>query len=110
MGSGACVDACPAHCIEGGPGLVAVIDSFDCTRCGKCLEVCASGAIQKTSGRLPKLPTAPVPVKGAKPAAEASPDQPARAPVKRKRLFANLSQPAVQESAPRGQDRGGQTC
>ena len=100
MGSGACVDACPAHCIEGGPGLVAVIDSFDCTRCGKCLEVCASGAIQKTSGRLPKLPTAPVPVKGAKPAAEATPDQPARAPVKRKRLFANLSQPAVQESAP----------
>ena len=85
QGSGACVDACPAHCIEGGPGLVAVIDNFDCTRCGKCLEVCGSGAIKRTSGRLPKLPAAPLPVKGAavgapEPAETAAPAAPAEQP------------------------------
>lgn len=104
-GSGACVDACPAHCIEGGKGLVAVIDTFDCTRCGKCLEVCGSGAIKRTSGRLPKLPDAPIPVKGAAAAAaDTETAQPARQPAKRKRIFAAVgtAQPA-QTAAPAAQ-------
>lgn len=65
QGSGACADVCPVHCIETKPGHVSVIDTFDCTRCGQCLSVCAQGAIQKVSGKLPKgLPTRPVPLKG----------------------------------------------
>lgn len=100
QGSGACVEACPAHCIEGGKGLVAVIDGFDCTRCGKCLEVCPSGAVKRTSGRLPKLPAAPVPVKGAAPAV-AEEDQPVRrAPAKRKHIFAAVGTPAAEPAAP----------
>lgn len=100
QGSGACVDACPAHCIEGGPGLVAVIDNFDCTRCGKCLEVCGSGAIKRTSGRLPKLPAAPVPVKGAAvPAPDTDTAQPVRRPAKRKRVFAAVGAPEPAETA-----------
>lgn len=100
-GSGACVDACPAHCIEGGPGLVAVIDTFDCTRCGQCLSVCTAGAIQRTSGRLPKLPDAPVPVKGAAPAGPAAEEVVRRPAVRRKRVFAvpGKAQPA-QTAAP----------
>jgi len=100
QGSGACVDACPAHCIEGGPGLVAVIDNFDCTRCGRCLEVCGSGAIKRTSGRLPKLPAAPVPVKGAAvPAPDTDTAQPVRHPAKRKRVFAAVGAPEPAETA-----------
>ena len=99
QGSGACVEACPAHCIEGGKGLVAVIDGFDCTRCGKCLEVCQNGAVKRTSGRLPKLPAAPVPVKGAAPAAETENQPAARTPARRKRVFAAVGTPAAAEPA-----------
>ena len=98
QGSGACVDACPAHCIDGGKGLVAVIDRFDCTRCGKCLEVCANSAIKRTSGRLPKLPTAPVPVKGAAVAADTETAE-TRRPVKRKRIFAAVGAAAPAQTA-----------
>lgn len=86
-GSGACIGVCPAKCIEGGEGLVSVIDNFDCTRCGKCLEVCENGAIKRVSGRLPKLPDSPIPVKGAKPAVSAEENTVYR-PMKRKRVFA----------------------
>ena len=99
QGSGACVDACPAHCIEGGKGLVAVIDSFDCTRCGKCLEVCAHDAIRRTSGRLPKLPDAPIPVKGASPAAADETLPTNHQPVKRKRIFAAVGKTEPAETA-----------
>ena len=102
QGSGACVEACPAGCIEGGKGLVAVIDGFDCTRCGKCLEVCASGAVKRTSGRLPKLPAAPIPVNGAAPAVqEGQESQPVRRPAKRKRVYAAFGKTEpVQTAAP----------
>ncbi len=102
QGSGACVEACPAGCIEGGKGLVAVIDGFDCTRCGKCLEVCASGAIKRTSGRQPKMPDAPIPVKGAAHAAqEGQESQLARRPAKRKRVYAAFGKTEpVQTAAP----------
>ena len=64
-GSGACVDICPEHCIEGKDGYVSLIDEFDCTRCGKCLDVCAAGAVKKVSGRMPKLPAKRPRLKGA---------------------------------------------
>ena len=35
-GSGACVDICPEHCIEGKDGYVSLIDEFDCTVLGGC--------------------------------------------------------------------------
>ena len=73
---------------------MAVIDGFDCTRCGKCLEVCQNGAVKRTSGRLPKLPAAPVPVKGAAPAAETENQPAARTPARRKRVFAAVGTPA----------------
>ncbi len=100
-GSGACVSACPAHCIEGGEGLVAVIDSFDCTRCGECLAVCENGAIRRASGRLPKLPAAPVPVKGAKPAADAGETETASRPARRKRVYCAVgTEKPAQTAAP----------
>lgn len=86
-GSGVCISVCPAKCIDGGEGLVSVIDGFDCTRCGKCLDVCAQGAIKRVSGRLPKLPSSPIPVKGAKPASGEQEEFIPRLS-KRKRVFA----------------------
>lgn len=99
-GDGACIAACPAHCIEGGAGLVSVIDGFDCTRCGKCLVACPNGAIRRTSGRLPKLPDAPVPVKGTQPAAPEEGVPAPHRPARRKRVFAAPSKPMTQASVP----------
>lgn len=72
QGCQSCAKNCPEHCIEGRAGYVSVIDSFGCTRCGKCLEACPAGAVVKTSGRVPKLPFRPVRVKGARRAEEAT--------------------------------------
>lgn len=55
-GCGDCLDVCPADCIEGKPKFIHMIDEFDCTKCGKCIEACEEGAVQQTSGKLPKLP------------------------------------------------------
>lgn len=87
-GCGACVKACPAHCIDGSEGFIPVIDEFDCTRCGACQPVCEEKAIRCVSGRLPKLPSAPVPVKGVAPVAELSGEESVHRPMKRKRVFA----------------------
>lgn len=90
-GCGACMKACPAGCIEGGSGLVSVIDDIDCTRCGACLDACPNHAVKKASGRLPKLPAEPVPVRGARPVVLAAGDAaqaPARRP-RRKRAYAS---------------------
>lgn len=56
QGCGECMDICPQDCIEGKMKYIHMIDEFDCTKCGKCIEHCAEGAIQRTSGKLPKLP------------------------------------------------------
>lgn len=87
-GSGACVKGCPEHCIEGKEGYVSVIDSFDCSRCGKCLEVCEHQAVKRVSGRLPKLPSGPVRVRGMKLQAEESGEQKQAKPSRRRRVFA----------------------
>lgn len=52
-----CADVCPADCIEGKAGFIHMIDEFDCTKCGKCIEACENDAIIQTNGRVPKLPT-----------------------------------------------------
>lgn len=59
VGSRDCVKACPAKAIEARPGYTSMIESFDCTRCGDCLTVCAQNAIVKVSGmaRIPDRPT-----------------------------------------------------
>ena len=36
---------------------IHMIDSFECTKCGKCIEACDEDAIIQTSGRVPKLPS-----------------------------------------------------
>ena len=98
-GSGACVDICPEHCIEGKDGYVSLIDEFDCTRCGKCLDVCAAGAVKKVFGRMPKLPAKRPRLKGAA-AISAETEKKVRS-TKRKRVyaFAGAAQPApVQEN------------
>lgn len=56
QGCGDCVDVCPQDCIEGKAKYIHMIDEFDCTKCGKCIEECPEGAIQKTNGKMPKLP------------------------------------------------------
>lgn len=63
-GSGDCAAVCPAQCIQIKAGYVSVIDSFDCTRCGKCLTACGAGAVKQVSGRAPRLPDRPVRIKG----------------------------------------------
>ena len=52
-----CADVCPEDCIEGKSGYIHMIDEFDCTKCGKCIEACENEAIIQTTGRVPKLPT-----------------------------------------------------
>lgn len=51
-----CVDVCPEDCIEGKKKFIHMIDEFDCTQCGKCMEACEYEAIIQTNGKLPKLP------------------------------------------------------
>lgn len=105
VGSRECVKVCPANAIEAKPGFTSMIESFDCTKCGACLNVCAQNAIVKVSGRA-RIPDKPARLKGA--AVEAAPveDTPARreGAGKRKRSFARpagTSAPAApQQEAP----------
>ena len=52
-----CADVCPVDCIEGKAGHIHMIDEFECTKCGKCIEACEYEAVIQTNGRVPKLPT-----------------------------------------------------
>ena len=52
-----CADVCPEECIEGKAGYIHMIDDFDCTKCGKCIEACEYDAVVQTTGRVPKLPS-----------------------------------------------------
>lgn len=89
-GSRECVKVCPAKAIEAKPGFTSMIESFDCTRCGECLAVCAQNAIVRVSGKA-RIPDKPARLRGA--AAEAAPaeeETPAKreGAGKRKRSFA----------------------
>lgn len=91
QGSGACVELCPQHCIEGKDGYASRIDEFDCTRCGLCLEACPSRAVKKVSGRMPKLPNQPVRLKNASAALPAEKEEKKAHSPKRKRVYASLT-------------------
>ena len=56
QGGEKCADVSPADCIEGKSGFIHMIDEFDCTKCGKCIEACEYDAVIQTTGRVPKLP------------------------------------------------------
>lgn len=56
---GACMDVCPADCIDGKHGFISVIDTTECSKCGKCISVCENNAIILTGGRVPRLPQRP---------------------------------------------------
>ncbi|MFC2066990.1 NADH-quinone oxidoreductase subunit NuoF [Chloroflexota bacterium] len=73
MACGICLRECPAEAISGGKRLVHVIDQSKCTKCGTCLDVCPSrfGAVLKVSGEKVDVPSEPIPVTAAKPAAAA---------------------------------------
>ena len=90
IGSRDCVKVCPAHAIEGKPGFTSVIESFDCTKCGACLTVCAQNAIVRVSGKA-RIPDKPARLKNAVieevPAEEEAPARREGA-AKRKRSFA----------------------
>ena len=50
-----CQDVCPVDCIDGKSKYIHMIDEFDCTKCGKCIDICEEGAIIKTEGKVPKI-------------------------------------------------------
>ena len=50
-GDGHCVENCPKKAIDGGKDFVGVIDEFECDKCGKCMDICANGAIKRVTGR-----------------------------------------------------------
>ena len=64
QGCGACAKACPKHCIDAKPGFTSMIEDYACSKCGECLPVCPNGAVQKCSGKLPKLPDRPQRLRG----------------------------------------------
>ena len=89
VGSRECVKVCPANAIEAKPGYTSMIESFDCTKCGACLTVCAQNAIVKVSGRA-RIPDKPARLKGVAVEALVEEETPAKreGAGKRKRSFA----------------------
>ena len=89
VGSRECVKVCPANAIEAKPGYTSMIESFDCTKCGACLTVCAQNAIVRVSGRA-RIPDKPARLKGVAVEALVEEETPARreGAGKRKRSFA----------------------
>lgn len=61
-GEGSCIKACPQGAIDGGEGLISVINQDKCTRCGGCYTVCPQEAIIRAGAIKPKTPGQPVPV------------------------------------------------
>jgi NADH:ubiquinone oxidoreductase subunit F (NADH-binding)/ferredoxin len=63
-GCGACRGECPEEAIEGGKGLIHVIDQDSCDQCGKCYEVCSDlrRAVAKSGPVKPRTPQRPIPV------------------------------------------------
>ncbi len=74
QGAGECAKVCPADCIEIKPGYTALIESFDCTRCGKCIDACPNGAIVRTAGKVPRNAETAVRLKNAAAAAAGAAD------------------------------------
>ena len=58
-----CAKNCPVGAINGGPGLVHIIDQDKCIACGTCMDVCPFDAVVKVSGEKIPTPDKPIPVK-----------------------------------------------
>ena len=56
-----CLRNCPVEAIEGGKGLIHLINQDKCTKCGTCFQVCPShfGAVARLSGE--PVPPPPLP-------------------------------------------------
>jgi NADH-quinone oxidoreductase subunit F len=63
-GCSACREACPEEAIEGDDGLIHVIDTTVCTKCGTCLDICRSvaAAVVKAGAIKPATPKQPIAV------------------------------------------------
>jgi NADH-quinone oxidoreductase subunit F len=64
QGCQVCINECPEGAIDGGEGLIHVIDQDKCIKCGKCLEACPAeySAVAKAGAVKPKTPDEPIPV------------------------------------------------
>ncbi|WP_406541547.1 FAD-binding protein [Clostridium ljungdahlii] len=62
-----------------------MIDEFDCTKCGICIDECPNNAIVKVNGKTPKLPTKLTRVKGSKNITEEDTEKKKRHNLKRHR-------------------------
>lgn len=98
-GDGNCAEACPSGAITVKHGFVSVLDTFDCTRCGKCLTACKHGAVKQVSGKLPKLPAKPPRIKGMSPAAQEEKAQ--RGALKRKRVYGSGKKAEIRQETPK---------
>ncbi len=58
-----CAKNCPVGAIDGGPGLIHIIDQSKCIACGTCMDVCPFDAVVKLSGEKIDTPDKPIPVK-----------------------------------------------
>ena len=54
---------CPVDAIDGGPGLIHIIDQSKCIACGTCIDVCPFDAVIKLSGEKIETPDKPIPIK-----------------------------------------------
>ncbi|HWR45506.1 NADH-ubiquinone oxidoreductase-F iron-sulfur binding region domain-containing protein [Sporomusa sp.] len=64
QGCQVCMQECPVGAIDGGGGLIHVIDQDNCDKCGRCQEVCPAeySAVTKAGSVKPKTPDEPIPV------------------------------------------------
>jgi ferredoxin len=64
QGCGLCLEECPEEAIDGGKGMIHVIDQDECTKCGTCMRVCPDeyGAVVKAGVVKPRTPDQPIPV------------------------------------------------
>jgi len=58
-----CMKSCPVDAIDGGPGLIHIIDQTKCIACGTCMDVCPFDAVIKLSGEKIETPDKPIPIK-----------------------------------------------
>lgn len=64
IGCAECLDKCPDEAIEGGSGMICVIDPTSCSKCGLCFEICQSraAAVVKAGPVKPIVPKEPIPI------------------------------------------------
>lgn len=64
-GCGKCLEKCPEEAIEGEEGMIHVIDTTSCIKCGVCFDICLSSeasAVVRAGAIKPKTPKGPIPI------------------------------------------------